>query len=442
MKLTKIIFCAVGFAFLSNSVVGQKSSQAIDQVVAVVDTNLITKVELDRRIALIEKQFKAANRQLPPSPELRKQVLERLIIEQVQQNIAKEQGLKVVDSELDRILATIISQSKLSEKEFKAKLEKEGTSWTRYKEDLRKEVVIARLRERDVDARVRVSEAEIDNFIADQNRGKSSQEQVNEIYLAQLVMTLPTSETDSDDVTNREEAESLLKQANLEKDFLAFSKRLAVAGSGIRFEDLGYRPLERLPQLLVDATANLPVNQVVPKLLQSGAGFHIVKLMDRKGSSNSSTKTADISVTQTQAKHILLKHRPGVTDQELQRRLNGFKDQIRIKTANFSQLAKKHSEDGSAPNGGLLGWMSPGELVPEFEQAMNRLAVGEVSAPVRTEFGWHLIEVVERRNAKISSDKQRDQARAILRERKLEQAYEDWLRQIRDSATVETRLLD
>ncbi len=442
MKLTKIIFCAVGFAFLSNSVVGQKSSQAIDQVVAVVDTNLITKVELDRRIALIEKQFKAANRQLPPAPELRKQVLERLIIEQVQQNIAKEQGLKVVDSELDRILATIISQSKLSEKEFKTKIEKEGTSWTRYKEDLRKEVVIARLRERDVDARVRVSEAEIDNFIADQNRGKSSQEQVNEIYLAQLVVALPSSGSDSDVATIREKAESLLKQANLEKDFLAFSKRLAVAGSGIRFEDLGYRPLERLPQLLVDATANLPVNQVVPKLLQSGAGFHIVKVMDRKGSSNSSTKTADISVTQTQAKHILLKHRPGVTDQELQRRLNGFKDQIRIKTANFSQLAKKHSEDGSAPNGGLLGWMSPGELVPEFEQAMNRLAVGEVSAPVRTEFGWHLIEVVERRNAKISSDKQRDQARAILRERKLEQAYEDWLRQIRDSATVETRLLD
>lgn len=442
MKLTKIIFCAVGFAFLSNSVVAQKSSQAIDQVVAVVDTNLITKVELDRRIALIEKQFKAANRQLPPTPELRKQVLERLIIEQVQLNIAKEQGLKVVDSELDRILATIISQSKLSQSEFKAKLEKEGTSWTRYKEDLRKEVVIARLRERDVDARVRVSEAEIDNFIADQNRGKSSQEQVNEVYLAQLVVALPSGGSDSDVAAIREKAESLLKQANLEKDFLAFSKRLAVTGSGIRFEDLGYRPLERLPQLLVDATANLPVNQVVPKLLQSGAGFHIVKVMDRKGSSNSSTKTADISVTQTQAKHILLKHRPGVTDQELQRRLNGFKDQIRIKTANFSQLAKKHSEDGSAPNGGLLGWMSPGELVPEFEQAMNRLAVGEVSAPVRTEFGWHLIEVVERRNAKISSDKQRDQARAILRERKLEQAYEDWLRQIRDSATVETRLLD
>ena len=197
-----------------------------------------------------------------------------------------------------------------------------------------------------------------------------------------------------------------------------------------------------MPQLLVDAASGLSANQMVPKLLQSGAGFHIVKVMDRKGAPSTASAAADISVTQTQAKHILLKHRSGVSDQEVQRRLNGFRDQIKIKEADFSQLAKKYSEDGSAPNGGALGWMSPGELVPEFEQAMNRLNIGEVSAPVRTEFGWHLIQVVERRTTKLSSDKQRDYARAALRERKLEQAYEDWIRQIRDGATVEIRSLD
>jgi peptidyl-prolyl cis-trans isomerase SurA len=162
--------------------------------------------------------------------------------------------------------------------------------------------------------------------------------------------------------------------------------------------------------------------------------------MDRKGLS--ATADAEISVTQTQAKHILLKHRPSVTDQEAQRRLNGFKDQIKIKEADFSQLAKKYSEDGSAPNGGMLGWMSPGELVPEFEQAMNRLNINEVSAPVRTEFGWHLIQVIERRDAKLSADKQRDYARAAIRDKKLDQAYEDWIRQIRDSATVEIKNID
>ena len=442
MKLANIIFCALGFTFLSNSVIAQKTSQAIDQVVAVVDTSLITKVELDRRMALIEKQFKTANRPLPPTAELRKQVLERLIVEQIQQNIAKEQGLKVVDAELDRILATVVAQSKLSQAEFKAKLEKDGTSWNRYKEDLRKEVVAARLREREVDARVRVSEAEIDNFVAEKNRGKPGQEQINEIYLAQLVVAVPSGASESDIAAVREKAETLLKQASAEKDFLAFSKRVAVAGSGVRSEDLGYRTLDRLPQLLVDGASGLSANQMVPKLLQSGAGFHIVKVMDRKGAPSTAGSAADISVTQTQAKHILLKHRSGVSDQEVQRRLNGFRDQIKIKEADFSQLAKKYSEDGSAPNGGALGWMSPGELVPEFEQAMNRLNIGEVSAPVRTEFGWHLIQVVERRTTKLSSDKQRDYARAALRERKLEQAYEDWIRQIRDGATVEIRSLD
>ena len=213
-----------------------------------------------------------------------------------------------------------------------------------------------------------------------------------------------------------------------------------MTGSGIRSEDLGYRTLDRLPQLLVDAANNISANQVVPRLLQSGAGFHIVKVMDRKAAPVATT--ADITITQTQARHILLKHRSGVTDQEAQRRLNSFKEQIKTKVSDFSQIAKKYSEDGSASGGGVLGWMSPGELVPEFEQAMNRLNINEVSEPVRTEFGWHLIQVIERRNTKLSSDKQRDYARAALRERKLDQSYEDWIRQIRDSATVEIRSLD
>jgi peptidyl-prolyl cis-trans isomerase SurA len=440
MKLANIILCSLGFVFLSNAALAQKQNQSIDQVVAIVDTSLITKIELERRIALIEKQFKASNRQLPPAPELRKQVLERLISEQIQQNIAKEQGLKVSDAELDKILGSVIGQSKLSPAEFKVKLEKDGMTFNGYKEDLRKEVVAARLREREVDARVRVSEAEVDNYIAEKNKGRIAQEGNGEIYLAQLVVAVPGNASQSDIAVAREKAEGLLKQASSEKDFLEFSKRVALTGSGIRSEDLGYRTLDRLPQLFVDAANNISANQMVPRLLQSGAGFHIVKVMDRKGAIASSS--ADITITQTQARHILLKHRSGVTDQETQRRLNGFKEQTKAKVNDFGQIAKKYSEDGSAQNGGTLGWMSPGELVPEFEQAMNRLNIAEVSDPVRTEFGWHLIQVVERRNTKLSSDKQRDYARAAIRERKLDQAYEDWIRQIRDSSTVEIRSLD
>lgn len=440
MKLAKFIFCILGFAFVGGAVQAQKANQPIDQVVAIVDTSLITKVELERRLNLIERQFKAANRQLPPSAELKRQVLERLVSEQIQQNIAKEQGVKVLDTELDRILSSVAGQNKLSVAEFKAKVEKEGTSFNRYKEDLRKEVISARLREQEVDARVRVSEAEIDNYIAEKNRGRNTEAASGEVYLAQLVVGTASNASASDLASAREKAEAILKQALIEKDFLGFSKRTAITDSGIRSEDLGYRTLERLPQLLVDASSGVASNQVVSRLIQSGAGFHIIKVMDRKGLPVSAD--AEISVTQTQAKHILLKHRPSLTDQEAQRRLNGFKEQIKIKAVDFSQLAKKYSEDGSAPNGGGLGWMSPGELVPEFEQAMNRLNINEVSEPVRTEFGWHLIQVVERRDAKLSADKQRDYARAAIRDRKLDQAYEDWIRQIRDSSTVEIRNLD
>ena len=238
----------------------------------------------------------------------------------------------------------------------------------------------------------------------------------------------------------KKKAEDILRDAGSEKDFLAYGKRVAAPGSGVRVEDLGYRTLDRLPQLFIDATQGVGSNQLVSRVLQSGAGFHVIKVIDRKGSVVANAQ--NIVVTQTQARHILLRHRNGVTDLEAQRRLNSFRDQIKVKAADFAQLAKKHSEDGSAPNGGNLGWMSPGELVPEFEQSMNQLNIGEVSDPVRTEFGWHLIQVVERRQAQLSADKQRDYARATLREKKLDQAYQDWIRQIRDAATVEIRSID
>jgi peptidyl-prolyl cis-trans isomerase SurA len=437
MKLANIVFSAIALVLFSEMPLAQNKNRSIDEVIAVVDTSLVTKLELENRIALIEKQFKAANRPLPPADDLRAQVLERLVSERIQQNLAKEAGIKVSDRDLDRILGNIAAQSKLSVPELKAKIEKEGTNFNKYKEEIRKEVQAARLREREVDARVQVSESEIDSYIAEKNRGKVLQVGNDEIYLAQLVVALPANASESDIAAAKNKAEDLLKQASLEKDFLGYGKKIALPGSGIRVEDLGYRTLDRLPQLFVDGAQGVGGNQMIPRVLQSGAGFHVIKVIDRKGTLLANTQ--NIVVTQTQARHILLRHRPGVTDLEAQRRLNGFKDQIKVKASDFSQLAKKHSEDGSAQNGGNLGWMSPGELVPEFEQAMNQLNISEVSEPVRTEFGWHLIQVVERRQAQLSADKQRDFARAAIREKKMDQAYQDWIRQIRDAATVEIR---
>ncbi|MBU3585609.1 peptidylprolyl isomerase [Polynucleobacter sp. AM-26B4] len=437
MKLANIVFSAVALMLLSEMPLAQNKNRSIDEVIAVVDTSLVTKLELENRVALIEKQFKAANRALPPADDLKAQVLERLISERIQQNLAKEAGIKVSDKDLDRILGNIAAQSKLSVAELKLKVEKEGANFNKYKEEIRKEVQAARLREREVDARVQVSESEIDSYISEKNRGKVLQAGNDEIYLAQLVVALPVNASESDVLAAKNKAEDVLKQASVEKDFLAYGKKIALPGSGVRVEDLGYRTLDRLPQLFVDGAQGVGSNQMIPRVLQSGAGFHIIKVIDRKGTLAANVQ--NIVVTQTQARHILLRHRPGVTDLEAQRRLNGFRDQIKVKASDFALLAKKHSEDGSAPNGGNLGWMSPGELVPEFEQAMNQLNINEVSDPVRTEFGWHLIQVVERRQAQLSADKQRDYARAAIREKKMDQAYQDWLRQIRDAATVEIR---
>jgi peptidyl-prolyl cis-trans isomerase SurA len=437
MKLANIVLTALALILFSEMPQAQNKNRSIDEVVAVVDTSLVTKLELENRIAQIEKQFKAANRALPPADDLKAQVLERLISERIQQNMAREAGIKVSDRDLDRILGNIAAQSKLSVSELKTKIEKEGSNFNKYKEEIRKEVQAARLREREVDARVQVSENEIDSYIAEKNRGKILQAGNDEIYLAQLVVALPANASESDIAAAKNKAEDLLKQASLEKDFLGYGKKIALPGSGIRVEDLGYRTLDRLPQLFVDGAQGIGGNQMIPRVLQSGAGFHVIKVIDRKGMLAANVQ--NIVVTQTQARHILLRHRPGVTDLEAQRRLNGFKDQIKVKASDFAQLAKKHSEDGSAQNGGNLGWMSPGELVPEFEQAMNQLNINEVSDPVRTEFGWHLIQVVERRQAQLSADKQRDFARATIREKKMDQAYQDWLRQIRDAATVEIR---
>jgi peptidyl-prolyl cis-trans isomerase SurA len=437
MKLANIVLTALALILFSEMPQAQNKNRSIDEVVAVVDTSLVTKLELENRIAQIEKQFKAANRALPPADDLKAQVLERLISERIQQNMAREAGIKVSDRDLDRILGNIAAQSKLSVSELKTKIEKEGSNFNKYKEEIRKEVQAARLREREVDARVQVSENEIDSYIAEKNRGKILQAGNDEIYLAQLVVALPANASESDIAAAKNKAEDLLKQASLEKDFLGYGKKIALPGSGIRVEDLGYRTLDRLTQLFVDGAQGIGGNQMIPRVLQSGAGFHVIKVIDRKGMLAANVQ--NIVVTQTQARHILLRHRPGVTDLEAQRRLNGFKDQIKVKASDFAQLAKKHSEDGSAQNGGNLGWMSPGELVPEFEQAMNQLNINEVSDPVRTEFGWHLIQVVERRQAQLSADKQRDFARATIREKKMDQAYQDWLRQIRDAATVEIR---
>ena len=430
----------------------------IDGVVAVVNTGVVTRKEIDDRIASLQKQGSTEGKKLPEGEELRKQVLENLILEKIQIQEAEQTGLAVSNKDLNKIIEDIAVRNKLSLADFRQAIIKTGISFERYSELLREDVLKSRLREREVDSQIKISDAEIDNFIVEQmqrrgtDTGAARASGPEEIAVAQIFIPVEEGAGPSAQADARKKAESILKEARGDADFMQLGAQANKENSKIKFQDLGYRTQDRLPQIFTETVRNLGPGQVASSVVRSPAGFHVLKVMDRRSSgsgvraaSNANpldTTPQNMMVTQTLARHILIRQRQGLQDADVERRLLGYRDQIRAKTADFDSLAKKFSEDGSAQNGGVLGWMGPGDLVPPFEIAMNRLQIGEVSDPVKTEFGWHLIQVMERREAQLTVEKQREFARAAIRERKFEQAYQDWLRQLRDTATVKILNVD
>lgn len=426
----------------------------IDGVAAVVNTGFVTRKEIDDRIATLKKQ----NVKLPEDGSVRKTILDRLILEKIQLQNAEQEGMNVSKKELDRIIDDIAAKNKLTAAEFKEKIIASGTSIERYKQMLRDDVMITRYREKEVEAKIKISDAEIDNFIVERTRAMNSgtaprsapaaKGEPEEIDVAQIFIPVDVGAGAGAQAEAKKQADTLLRAARGDVDFLQLGAMAAKENPKIKFQDLGYRTTDRLPQIFYEAVRNTGGGQVANAVVKSPAGYHVLKVLDRRAASASapppqvatmeatSNVPQNIPITQTSSRHILLRHRTGLTDQDAERRLQGYRDQVRAKTADFGELAKKYSEDGSAPNGGNLGWMSPGDLVPEFEQAMNRLQIGEVSNPVKTEFGWHLIQVLERREGQLTVEKQRQFARAAIRERKFEQAYQDWMRELRDNATV------
>jgi len=430
----------------------------IDGVVAVVNTGVVTRKEIDDRIASLQKQGSTGGKKLPEGEELRKQVLENLILEKIQIQEADQTGLAVSNKDLNKIIEDIAVRNKLSLADFRQAIIKTGISFERYSELLREDVLKSRLREREVDSQIKISDAEIDNFIVEQmqrrgtDTGAARASGPEEIAVAQIFIPVEEGAGPSAQADARKKAEWILKEARGDADFMQLGAQANKENSKIKFQDLGYRTQDRLPQIFTETVRNLGPGQVASSVVRSPAGFHVLKVMDRRSSGSGAraasnanpldTTPQNMMVTQTLARHILIRQRQGLQDADVERRLLGYRDQIRAKTADFDSLAKKFSEDGSAQNGGVLGWMGPGDLVPPFEIAMNRLQIGEVSDPVKTEFGWHLIQVMERREAQLTVEKQREFARAAIRERKFEQAYQDWLRQLRDTATVKILNVD
>ena len=406
----------------------------VDSIMVVVNNEVITRQEVAERLASVEQRMAAQNAQVPPRNQLVRQLVERMIIERAQAQMAKENGIVVDDTMLDRAMQRIAEQNKMSMPEFRARLEKEGLVYASFREEIRREILGQRLREREVDNKVIVTESEIDNYMAAEANAAGGGHQ--QLDIAQILVRVPENATPEQLASRRERAEDVLRQLKTGADFAKTAATYSDAADALTGGDLGWRPAERLPQLFLDGVSKLQDGQV-SAILKSGNGFHILKLVGRRTADNQ--QAAAPAVQQTHVRHILIKVNQVVTAADAKRKLTELKERLDHGSATFEELAKLYSNDLSAAKGGDLGWVYPGDTVPEFERAMDQLKPGEVSQPIESPFGFHLIQVVERKTDDASKERARQAARQAIRERKIEEATEDWMRQIRDRAYVEYR---
>jgi len=410
---------------------GQKPRPIVvlDRIVAVVNDEVVTRNDLEERVSLAFAQLRRQGTPPPPRDVLEKQLLDRIINDRVQLQYAKETGLRVDDIELDRAINRIAEENKLTLTQLRQALERDGVPFDKFREDIRNEIITVRLREREVDNRIVVTDAEIDNFIKTQQARAGARDEYN---ISHILVTVPEKASPEQIQTRRERAEQALAQIRAGTDFRQVAATFSDAPDALQGGAMGWRDASRLPTLFAEALQQMKPSEVT-ELLRSPNGFHLLRLNDKRGSAS------PVIVVQTHARHILIKTNELVSEDEARRRLVALKERLDNK-ADFAELARAHSEDASSVKGGDLGWVSPGDTVPEFEHAMNALKPGEVSAPVKTPFGWHLIQVLERRNEDMSRERQRLDARMALRARKSDESYQEWVRQLRDKAYVELRL--
>jgi len=401
----------------------------LDRIVAVVNGEVITRHELGQRLRVISAQLAQQKTPLPPPDVLERQVLERMISDRVLLQHARETGIRVDDGQLEKILTRIASDSKLSLPQFREALERDGLSFARFREDVRDEVTMVRLREREVEARIVVTDAEIDNLLRTR---ETQQNAAEELTLAHILVRLPEGASPEQIAERRARAEQALLAVRGGADFGQIAASFSDAPDALKGGDMGSRPLDRWPALFAEAARSLKVGDISP-VLRSPAGFHILRVSARRAS------TAPVIVQQTRARHILIRINELTSETDARNRLVGLRERIENGTP-FAELARLHSDDGSAARGGELGWVSPGDTVPEFERTMDALKPGELSQPVRTDFGMHLIQVIERRNEDLTVERQRLLARQTIRARKADEAVQEWVRQLRDRAFVSIRL--
>ncbi|MEN9543929.1 MAG: hypothetical protein RLZZ598_762 [Pseudomonadota bacterium] len=397
-----------------------------DFIVAVVGTELVTNGEVAQRLQNTQREAARSGQALPPLDELRQQLLEGLIDERAQLAYARESGVKIEDSDLDRAVANVAAANRFTLPQLRQRVQADGLDWERFRANLRDQMMLERVREREVQSRIKINDADIDRFVDARKSGVAP----SEFNVAQILLRVPDGASEAEVAERRRLAEQALSRARAGESFEKLVTELS-QGPQDQGGAIGMRSADRLPDLFVDAVRDLRGGEVAPVLVRSDAGFHVIKLLERKD--------GGMTVQQTRARHILLRTSPQLTPAQASARLADVRRQIVGGRLNFQQAARDISEDGSAPQGGDLGWASPGQFVPEFEEAMNKLAIDQISEPVVTRFGVHLIQPAERRAMAVDRKQMREMARNVLREQKFETAYSDWSREVRARAYVELR---
>jgi peptidyl-prolyl cis-trans isomerase SurA len=401
----------------------------LDRIIAVVNEDVITRRDLDDRVKVVSVQLRDQGTPAPPKDVLERQVLDRMIYTKVQLQFAKETGLRVDDGQLDSAIGRIAENNKISPAQLRATLEKDGVSFAKFREDIRDEIVMSRLREREVDNKITVADSEVDNLLKTLQLQEGKTE---EFDLSHILVRVPEQVSPEQLRDRRGRAEKALTEIRGGADFRQVAASFSEAPDAVQGGAMGWRELTRLPSIFAEAVKTMKPGDV-SAILRSPNGLHIVRVNGRRG------QDAPVIVSQTHPRHILIKTSEVVSESEARERLIKLKERL-DNNGDFAELARLQSEDGSASRGGDLGWLSPGDTVPEFEKAMDALKVSEISGPVRSPFGWHLIQVIERRNEDMSKQQQRLQVRMSLRAQKADEAYQEWLRQLRDKAFVELRL--
>ena len=404
----------------------------VDRIVAVVGREVVTASELAAQRELTERQLQRQGTPLPERSVLERQMLERLILHKAQLQLASDNGIRVEESQLDRALERIAENSNMSLSAFRQLLEKDGVPFEKFRDEVRQQIQIQRLREREVDERIDVSDSEIEQFLEDFKASSGSRSEYN---LVHVLVRLPEQASPEQIEQARQKAEKARAESVAGADFAKIAASYSDAPDALQGGSMGWRAEDRLPEIFTGALKSLRPGQTSP-VLRSPGGFHVIKLVERRGTEEGAP------VEQTRVRHILIRTSEVTSEADARRRLSDLRERIVTGGADFAELARLHSADGSASRGGDLDWVLPGDTVPDFERAMAALKPGEVSQPFKSPFGWHLLQVQERRAAALTQDRRRLQARLALKERKSDEAYQEWLRQLRDRTYVEMRLED